>query len=79
MSLAPHEIEHLIREHIPVADVTISDPRGDGQFLAAFVVSPAFLGKTRLEQHRMVHDALRGRFDYDRQNFALQTAAPETH
>ena len=71
------EIEALIRAGIPDADVTISDLRGDGDHYAAHVVSPAFEGKTRVQQHKMVYDALQGKMGGELHALALQTSAPK--
>ena len=73
----PEEIEKLIRQSIPAADISLSDLRGDGTHYAVSIVSPAFSGKTRVEQHRMVHAALDGHIDYDTQGLAIQTSTPQ--
>ena len=70
-------IERLIREGLPGAQVTIEDLRGDGDHYAAHVVSAAFKGKTRVLQHQMVYQALRGRMGNELHALALQTSAPE--
>ena len=71
------QIEHLIKEHIPDAEVTIEDMAGDGEHYAARVVSAAFKGKTRVQQHQMVYDALGGSMGEALHALALRTAAPE--
>jgi stress-induced morphogen len=77
MFMHAQEIERLIRESIPEADVTIEDLRGDGDHYAARVVSPAFKGKTRIQQHQMVYEALRGNMGEMLHALALQTSVPE--
>ncbi|MCZ6720427.1 MAG: BolA family transcriptional regulator [Proteobacteria bacterium] len=77
MPMDAQEIERLIRESIPEADVTIEDLRGDGDHYAARVVSPAFKGKTRIQQHQMVYQALRGNMGNVLHALALQTSVPE--
>jgi len=72
------EIERLIREALPDAQVTIEDLRGDGDHYAAHVVSGAFKGKSRVQQHQMVYQALQGRMGGQLHALALQTSAPET-
>jgi stress-induced morphogen len=57
--------------------VVIEDLRGDGDHYAAMVVSPAFSGKTRVQQHQMVYQALRGRMGSELHALALQTNVPE--
>jgi len=77
MPMAAAEIERLIREAIPDAKVTIEDLRGDGDHYAAHVVSATFRGKTRVQQHQMVYQALRGRMGNELHAMALQTSLPE--
>ncbi len=76
MAMNAAEIERLIKEAIPDAQVAIEDLRGDGDHYAATVVSAAFIGKTRVQQHQMVYQALRGRMGDQLHALALQTAAP---
>ena len=71
------EIERLIRETLPDAQVTIEDLRGDGDHYAALVVSAAFRGKSRVQQHQMVYGALQGRMGSQLHALALQTGVPE--
>ena len=52
------EIETLIKAAFPDADVVIEDLRGDGDHYACRVVSTAFAGKSRVQQHQMVYKAL---------------------
>lgn len=77
MPMSAKEIESLIREKIPDAQVTIQDLAGDGDHYAAQVVSEAFRGKTRVQQHQMVYDALRGNMGGALHALALQTSAPK--
>jgi stress-induced morphogen len=70
-------IESLIKESIPDAEVTIQDLAGDGDHYAALVVSTAFTGKTRVQQHQMVYQALEGRMGGELHALALQTSAPK--
>jgi len=76
MPMEAGEIETLIREALPDAEVRIEDLRGDGDHYAALVVSAAFEGKTRVQQHQMVYEALRGRMGGELHALALQTAVP---
>ena len=77
MAMASSEIESLIKEGIPDAVVTIEDLRGDGDHYAAHVVSAAFKGKSRVQQHQMVYQALQGRMGGELHALALQTAPAE--
>jgi stress-induced morphogen len=78
MAMDAAEIERLIREGIPGAVVVVEDLRGDGDHYAAHVTSPAFAGKTRVQQHQMVYQALQGRMGGELHALALQTSAPKT-
>jgi stress-induced morphogen len=77
MAMDAGEIETMIREGIPDARVSIEDLRGDGDHYAAHVVSAAFKGKSRVQQHQMVYEALRGRMGNELHALALQTSVPE--
>ena len=77
MAMDAGMIERLIKESLPDARVTIEDLRGDGDHYAAYVVSAAFKGKSRVQQHQMVYAALRGKMGNELHALALQTSAPE--
>jgi stress-induced morphogen len=77
MAMSAGEIEALIRAALPDAQITIEDLRGDGDHYAATVVSAAFRGKTRVQQHQMVYAALQGRMGGALHALALQTSAPQ--
>ena len=77
MPMNASEIERLIKEALPDAAVTIRDLAGDGDHYAAEVVSAAFRGKNRVQQHQMVYEALKGNMGGALHALALQTAAPE--
>ncbi len=76
MAMAVTEIEKLIKEGFPDAQVSIQDLAGDGDHYAATVVSEAFRGKTRVQQHQMVYDALKGLMGGALHALALKTSAP---
>jgi len=78
MAMDPAEIVRMIKEGVPEAEVRIEDLRGDGDHYAAYVVSPAFQGKTRVQQHQMVYQALQGRMGTELHALALQTSAPNS-
>lgn len=77
MSMDAPTIERMIREGIPDAVVTISDLRGDGDHYAAYIVSEAFRGKSRVQQHQMVYAAMQGKVGNELHALAIQTAVPE--
>ena len=76
MPMAADDIEAMIKAAFPDARVTIQDLRGDGDHYAAHIVSTAFKGKSRVQQHQMVYKALQGRMGGVLHALALQTSAP---
>ncbi len=78
MPMNAKEIESLIKDRFPDAEVTIRDLAGDGDHYAAHVVSGEFAGKSRVQQHKMVYDALGGRMGDVLHALALTTAAPKS-
>jgi stress-induced morphogen len=75
--MEPAEIVRLIKDGLPGAEVRIEDLRGDGDHYAAYVTSSAFTGKSRVQQHQMVYEALKGNMGGILHALALQTSAPE--
>ena len=58
MSMDLKEIENLIKEALPDAQVEIQDLAGDGNHYSATVISSEFAGKTKIQQHKMVYNSL---------------------
>ncbi len=77
MAMSAIDIERFIKEALPDAVVSIRDLAGDGDHYAANVVSAAFKGKSRVQQHQMVYTALKGRMGGELHALALQTSVPE--
>jgi len=77
MAMEANEIERLIKAALPDAQVEIKDLAGDGDHYAATVVSSAFKGKSRVQQHQIVYAALKGQMGGILHALALQTSAPE--
>jgi stress-induced morphogen len=71
------EIERLIKMRIPDAEVTIRDLAGDGDHYAATVLSESFRGKSRVQQHQIVYDALKAEMGGKLHALALQTGTPD--
>jgi stress-induced morphogen len=71
------EIEAAIRAALPDAEITITDLAGDGDHYAAMVASVAFKGKTRVQQHKMVYEALSGRMGGQLHALSLQTSVKD--
>jgi stress-induced morphogen len=70
------EIERMIKAQFPDAQIALKDLAGDNDHWAAHVVSAAFKGKSRVQQHQMVYDALGGRMGGVLHALQLTTALP---
>lgn len=77
MPMPAHEIEKMIVAAIPDAKVTIRDLAGDGDHYAAEVVAESFRGKSRVQQHQLVYQALKGNMGGALHALALQTGVPQ--
>lgn len=76
MAMQASQIEALIRQEFPDAEIEIEDLAGDGDHYKAVIVAEAFRGKSRVQQHQMVYAALQGRMGGELHALALQTKAP---
>ena len=76
MTMSAAEIEHVIKESLPDAEVRIEDLAGDDDHYRAHIVSETFRGKSRLQQHQLVYQALGGRMGGELHALALSTSAP---
>ena len=79
MPMDPSEIERMIKEALPDAEVKLEDLVGDGDHWSATVISSAFAGKTRVQQHQLIYAALQGRVGGELHALALQTSAPQSN
>lgn len=77
MAMDAADIESLIKAALPDAKVEIRDLAGDGDHYAAEVVSEAFRGKSRVQQHQLVYQALKGNMGGELHALALQTSVPD--
>ncbi|ALE17000.1 YrbA protein [Altererythrobacter epoxidivorans] len=76
MPMSANEITRLVTEALPGAEIELRDLAGDDDHWAARVVAPQFAGKSRVQQHKMVYDALGGRMGGVLHALQLTTAAP---
>ena len=76
MAMKAEDIESMIKAAFPDATIQIKDLAGDGDHYAATIVSEAFRGKTRVQQHQMVYAALKGNMGGVLHALALTTSAP---
>ena len=71
--MSAQQIKNFIEEALPDSKVEIEDLKGDGDHYSATVISKSFLGKTRVEQHKMVYDALEGKMGNELHALKLKT------
>lgn len=76
MPMAGEDIAGMITAALPGAVVEMTDLAGDGDHWAAKVVAPQFAGKNRVQQHKMVYEALGGRMGGVLHALQLTTSAP---
>ncbi len=77
MPMAADEIESMIKQAIPDAQITLVDTAGDQDHWQAEIISEAFRGKSRVQQHQMVYASLQGKMGGVLHALALQTSAPD--
>ena len=77
MPMDASEIERRIQAALPDASIEIRDLAGDGDHWAATVISEQFRGKSRVQQHKLVYEALQGDMGGALHALALQTGVPE--
>tara|TARA_B100000029_G_scaffold438942_1_gene455201 strand:- start:475 stop:705 length:231 start_codon:yes stop_codon:yes gene_type:complete len=73
MPLSKEDLEQYIKNSIPDSTIIIEDLRGDGDHYSATVISKSFKGKTKIEQHKMVYDSLKGKMGNELHALMLKT------
>ena len=73
MAIKQEEIEKLLKEGFPDADIEIQDLAGDDNHFSAKIISSAFKGKSRVQQHQMVYNSLKGKMGNELHALALTT------
>ena len=73
MAMDLKEIENLIREALPDATIDIQDLAGDGNHYSATILSSQFSGKSKIEQHKMVYNSLKGKMGNELHALAIKT------
>jgi stress-induced morphogen len=76
MPIAQPQLEAILREGFPGAEITVTDLAGDGDHYRAKIVSSAFAGLPRVRQHQLVYAALKGKMGGELHALALETSAP---
>ncbi len=77
MPMSGTEIEAMIREALPDAQIELTDLAGDNDHWSATIVSESFRGKPKVKQHQMVYAALKGKMGGELHALALNTKAPD--
>ena len=73
MAMDLKEIENLIKEALPDAKIEIQDLAGDGKHYSATVISSHFHGNSKIEQHKIVYNALKGKMGNELHALAIKT------
>ena len=73
MPLSKEDLEKLIKDSIPDSIVKIEDLRGDGDHYSATIISREFQGKSKIEQHKMIYDSLKGKMGNELHALAIKT------
>ena len=73
MALPKEEIEKLIKESIPDAEISIKDLAGDENHYSATIKSKTFTGKSKIEQHKLVYKALKGKMGNELHALSINT------
>ena len=73
MSIKLEEIRNLIKEAMPDAEITIQDLAGDSNHYSATIKSKIFSGKSKIEQHKLVYKALKGKMGNELHALAIKT------
>jgi stress-induced morphogen len=76
MPIAQNDLEAILREGFPDAEIEVQDLAGDGDHYKAKIVSSAFAGLPRIRQHQLVYGALKGKMGGELHALALETSAP---
>ncbi len=76
MPIAQTDLEAILQDGFPDAEITVTDLAGDGDHYQAKIVSTAFAGLTRVRQHQLVYAALKGKMGGELHALALETSAP---
>ncbi len=73
MAISKEKLEQMLIESLPGAKVFIEDLKGDGDHYSATIISKNFIGKSRIEQHKMVYDALGGKMGNELHALMIKT------
>lgn len=74
MAMDLNTLQTLLANALPDAQIRIDDLRGDGEHYAAYITSPSFEGKSRVQQHQMVYAALGGKMGHELHALQIHTS-----
>ncbi|MBS0185914.1 MAG: BolA family transcriptional regulator [Proteobacteria bacterium] len=74
MPIQHSEIDRLLRQAFPTATIYLQDTHGDQDHYSVHVISKEFLGKSRVEQHKMVYEALQGCMKQELHALSIKTS-----
>ena len=77
MGMKKEEIIEMIVKALPDAKVEVKDLAGDDNHYSATITSSLFEGKSKINQHKMVYDALEGRMGGVLHALSLTTLTPK--
>ncbi|MBI4431155.1 MAG: BolA family transcriptional regulator [Candidatus Omnitrophica bacterium] len=76
--MSPDEVQKMLEDAFPDAEITVSDMTGSMDHFDIEVVSPAFAGLTLIKQHRLVQQPLQAALADGRIHaIAIKTCTPE--
>ena len=73
MPISEEQLEKLIKESIPDCKIIINDLKGDGDHYSTTIISKSFIGKNKIEQHKMVYNALKGKMGKELHALMIKT------
>jgi stress-induced morphogen len=77
MSMTKDELFEILASGLPGADIKIEDLAGDGDHYAATIISKEFIGLNRIQQHKLVYDALGEKMGYTLHALSIKTELPK--
>ena len=77
MAIEMKQLEQMLREGLPGAEIKVEDMRGDGEAYAAYISYEGFEGKNRVQQHQMVYATLRGKMGGELHALQIHTSVPQ--
>ncbi len=77
MSMTKDELLKILTSGIPDSDIKIDDLAGDGDHYATTIISKKFIGLNKIQQHKLVYDALGEKMGYTLHALSIKTEIPK--